>query len=308
MKNKKEKITILAPFYNEVNSIPFFANRIKKVSKKLKDQYELDLVFLNNSSTDNSLNEVLKFKKEFKNTYFITMSRNVGYQASLECGLKNTKGDIFVIIDVDCEDPPELINKFVKKYEEGFDLVYGERVSREELYLIVLVRKVFYRILKRVADDDIILDMAEFSLFSNEVRNAIIQENTSFPFIRSRISRVGFKRIGIPFKREKRVAGSSNYNFVRLFIFALAGILASTTLPLRFSIYSLPWVVLICSLFFIVFLLNENYVYLYSSFFIMLLYLMISISFVAMYLARVYKNGLSRPNAFINSKLSNLQK
>src|SRR6266853_2550018 len=211
-------LTILCPVYDEDRVIPLFFQRIHPVLEKLSEHYAVNLLFLNNASSDRTSQQIERIREVWPATYFITMSRNVGYHASLECGLRNAVGDLFVFIDADCEDPPEIILEFVEKHEQGYDIVYGERVDRDESKLMKRARKFFYRLLRAVADEEIILDMAEFSLFTREVRNAIVNENTSFPFLRASIGRVGFKRAAIPFKRDKRIAGDSHYNLVGMSI------------------------------------------------------------------------------------------
>src|ERR1043166_6956359 len=193
-------LTILCPVYNEERSIPLFFKRLRPVIETLAGRYTVHLLFLNNASTDSTVQEIERVRASWPETYLITMSKNVGYHASLECGLRNVSGDLLVFIDVDCEDPPEMILEFVDKYEQGYDIVYGERVDREESRAMKNTRKVFYRLLHTLADEEIILDMAEFSLFTREVRDALVNENTSFPFIRASIGRVGFRRAAIPFK------------------------------------------------------------------------------------------------------------
>ena len=115
------------------------------------------------------------------------------------------------MIDVDCEDPPEMIPKFVNEWEKGYDIVYGKRDKRPEFIGIQLARKAFYRITRLIADYDFILDMAEFSLVSARVREAILQNRTTFPFIRTEIGFVGFKRKGISYARQHRIVGKSHY-------------------------------------------------------------------------------------------------
>ncbi|HET6145676.1 MAG TPA: glycosyltransferase family 2 protein [Candidatus Acidoferrales bacterium] len=300
-------ITILCPVYNEDVVVPLFFERIQPVMVKLSEHYEVHLVFLNNASGDHTYEQIQKIREVWPSTYLVTMSRNVGYHASLECGLRNAAGDLFVFIDVDCEDPPEMILDFVEKYEQGFDIAYGERVDREESKAIKGARKFFYRLLHAVADDEIILDMAEFSLFTREVRDAILDENTSFPFLRASIARVGFRRAAIPFKRQKRIAGTTHYNLLKMSIFAVAGILSASTLFLRLPIYLLP--VWILTLLF----LCVGYVSTHSpwiavaAFLVFAGYLGGTMAFTAMYVARTYKNGLHRPNAFIDRSRSVLQ-
>jgi dolichol-phosphate mannosyltransferase len=300
-------ITILCPVYNEDRVVPLFFARIQPVIEKLAEHYAVHLLFLNNASNDGTPQEIEKIREVWPATYFITMSRNVGYHASLECGLKNAVGDLFVFIDVDCEDPPEMILEFVEKYEQGYDIVYGERVDRAESKAMKKARKFFYRLLRAVADEEILLDMAEFSLFTREVRDAVLNENTSFPFLRASIARVGFRRAAIPFKREKRVAGNTHYNLIKMSVFAVAGILSASTLFLRLPIYLLPvW-------FLSLFLLSVGYVSTHSPWMIVAAFLLFAaytgttMAFTAMYVARVYKNGLHRPNAFIDRSRSVLQ-
>ena len=199
-----------------------------------------------------------------------------------------------------------MILDFLKKYEEGNDIVYGERVNRPEGFIIKKMRNLFYRVLKFFSDDEIILNMAEFSLFTNEVKEHLIEENSSFPFLRSAISRVGFDLKAIPYSRNERFAGKSNYNFYSMLKFAVAGILASTTLPLRFPIYFFPFWLGI-STFLLLGSTNNELLWKYFIFF-SIIYLVLILSFVSIYLARIYKNGLMRANAYLVGKKSKIQK
>lgn len=303
-----KKITIICPVYNEEECIPIFIEKIKDIEKKLSDKYYLDIFFSNNSSTDNTYDILKKYSQIYQNIYFFTLSKNFGYQNSLHYSLKNVTGDIFIIIDVDGEDPVEIIFDFLNKYENGYDIVYGHRTDRVENYFIKSLRKIFYRVLKTFSDDEIILDMAEFSLFTNEVRLAILDENNSFPFIRSAISRVGFNKIAIPYKRNKRITGKTNYNFLTMIKFAAAGILSATTFPLRFPIY-------IFSFYFIYFIYLLSVLNFDNKLEILILFLIISIllilfilSLMSLYLARIYKNILNRSNSYLVSSKSKLKK
>lgn len=302
-----ELLTILCPVHNEASVIPLFFGRIRPVMDRLSVRYSVDLIFLNNASTDETVRAVEEVRKSWPNTYMLTMSKNAGYHASLECGLRNASGDLLVFIDVDCEDPPELIAQFVEKYEQGYDVVYGERVDREESKAIKAARKLFYRILRAVADDEIILDMAEFSLFTREVRNAILNENTSFPFLRASIGRVGFRRASIPFKRQKRVGGSSHYNLVRMSLFAIGGILSASTLFLRLPILILPFWFLSLAGLGVGYIFTHSLWFAVGAFVVFAAYVGATAAFTALYVARAYKNGLQRPNAFIDHGRSILQ-
>ncbi len=304
----RKKLTVICPVFNEMISVPIFAQRMKAVREQLLDRYDVDLLFCNNSSTDETLCEIIKLRCQNSFIYVVTLSRNVGYQASLECGLRTARGDLFVFIDVDCEDPPEMILDFVKVYEDGgCDIVYGERVDRHEAKLLVWGRKLFYRILKVVADEEVILDMAEFSLMTEEVRDAIVEDSSSFPFIRASIGRVGFRRKGIPYKRQKRIAGKSNFPGFSLIYFAIAGILSSSTLFLRLPIQTLFFWLIAVGVLAIARVFNDSrwidagLIFLFASYFGS------AIAFIAIYTGRTYKNSLGRPNFIISKNDSHLQ-
>lgn len=309
--NQENKIlphlTIICPVYNEEKVVPLFFERAVPVIEELSARYQVDMLFLNNSSTDGTYQAIERLRQEHAFVYVITLSSNVGYQRSLECGLRNAKGNVITFIDVDCEDPPEMILEFVKYYEQGYDLVYGERVDREEFHLIKMLRKLFYHIVRRVADEDIILYMAEFSLFTAEVRDAMVQGRDSFPFIRSSIARVGFRRIGIPYKRHRRIAGDTHYNLLSMTIFAIAGILSSSTLPLRVPVYLLPFWLLLTAVLGAAQIATGNPWFLLANALSASAYLGGTAAFTALYVARTYKNGLGRPNYVMHRRYTHLQ-
>jgi dolichol-phosphate mannosyltransferase len=297
-------LAILCPVHNESTVAPLFYARLEPVIARLSDRYLVRLVFLNNASTDQTAAAIVKIRVARSETYLITMSRNVGYQRSLELGLRTVDADVYVFIDVDCEDPPEMIDDFVARYEDGYEIVYGERVDREEPRMIKHCRDLFYHLLQATADEEIILNMAEFALFTREVRDAIISECSSFPFIRASIARVGFRRAAIPFKRQRRIAGKTHYNLFRMTVFAVAGILATSTLPLRLPVYILPIWFAALTLLSIGYGATHSDWYAIAAFLAAAAYLGVSAAVTALYVARTYKNGLVRPNAFIDRRAS----
>jgi|SRR5580658_152269 glycosyltransferase involved in cell wall biosynthesis len=298
-------LAIICPVYNEEPVIPLFFERLRPVMAALQARYRLRLVFLNNASTDRTRDKIAEIVPQWPEVYVLSMSRNFGYQASLECGLRNIEADLFVIIDVDCEDPPEMIAQFVDKYEQGFDIVYGERVDRPEPRLIKSGRKLFYRLLQKIADEEIILDMAEFSLFTGEVRDAIIDDRSSFPFLRASIGRVGFRRAAIPFTRQKRIAGTTHYNLIGMSLFAIGGLLSASTLLLRLPVYILPFWILILTVLGAWSVEAHSAWLALAALLVFASYVGASIAFTALYVARAYKNGLQRPSAVIDRKRSN---
>jgi len=299
-------LAILVPVFNEERVVPLFFGRMEPILAQLSTDYRPQLVFLNNASTDGTLAEIEAVRRRFPDTYVLTMSRNVGYQRSLEAGLRHCVGDLFVFIDVDCEDPPEMIPDFVARHREGYDIVYGERVDRVELAIVKLMRKFFYRLLRAIADEDIVLDMAEFSLMTAEVRDAIINDHSSFPFIRASIGRVGFRRVGIPYRRHPRIAGTTHYNFWGMTTFAVGGLLSASTLPLRLVTYALPaWILVLAGL---TWAAGRGHAgAMAAAAFLGFAYCGAALSFIAIYTARTYKNTLGRPNAFLDAARSRRQ-
>jgi len=299
-------LAVVCPVYNEELVVTLFFDRILPVMRLVSARYRIQLVFLNNASTDRTLEKIVLVREQWPETYVISMSRNFGYQASLECGLRTVDADLYAIIDVDCEDPPEMIARFVEKYEQGFDITYGERVDRPDPKPIKAGRKFFYRLLRKVADEDIVLDMAEFSLFTREVRDAIIDDRSSFPFLRASIGRVGFRRAALPFARQTRIAGETHYNLLGMSIFALAGLLSASTLLLRLPVYILPFWLLTLGVLGAWSILAQSPWIALATFIVFAGYVGATLAFTALYVARDYKNGLQRPNAIIDRRSSTL--
>ncbi len=296
-------LTIMTPVNNEEKALPEFFKRVYGVREKLKERYNVELLFTNNASTDRTLALINELRAEHPWVYVVTMTRNYGYKGSLECGLRSAKGDLFAFIDVDLEDRPEMILDFLRYHEEeGYDIVYGERADRTEPTHINFLRKVFYRTLQAFADEDIILDMAEFSLFTLEVREAMIQEKTAYPFVRASIARVGFKRKGIPYKRDPRIGGVSHFPPKSMVTFAIAAILSTSTLFVKLPVYLFPiWFLAIIALS-VWRVYNESRWIDAGIITLCCAYFGLSLAFAALYVGRCYKASLRRPNYIISKK------
>ena len=297
-------VSIVCPVYNEEASIVAFYERLAQVLEPHRGQFDFELLFTNNRSTDGTAARILELRAQNPAVQLLTLSRNVGYQSSVLAGLKQAAGAAMIVIDVDCEDPPELIPEFLASWAAGYDVVYGERDRRQEIAPITWMRKLFYRINRLVADSEIILDMAEFCLISAEVRDAVAASGSTYPFIRAEIAHYGFRRKGIRYDRQRRIHGQTHYNFWRMTEFAVAGILSSTTVPLRLTLYLLP-------LFFLsnVVLLAFEMTGVWRWGFELLvcidfLYLCTAIAFLALYQARNYRNVIARPLAVVDWRLS----
>jgi dolichol-phosphate mannosyltransferase len=300
-------LTVVCPVYNEQQTIPLFYERMRRVFDSLQGRYRAQLIFSDNGSVDRSRDLINDICDRDPDVSLIALSRNFGYQSSIECGLRHAAGDVMLVIDVDCEDPPEMVTTFLDHHEQGYDIVYGERADRPESATIKLARKAFYRFTRLVADEHFILDMAEFCLITSEVRDAVFQDNNSFPFVRASIGRIGFAVKGIAYTRHPRVAGKTHYNLTRMAVFAIAGVLSSSTFLLRLPAYLFPFWLLLMLIIAATGLVTGGTRPLMLLLLLGLSYCGFILMSLGIYLARVYKNGLNRPNYIINRKLTRLR-
>lgn len=288
------KLSVIVPVHNESKSIVPFYERARGVLDLLQGIREWTIFFINDASEDDSLEQILKLREGDPRVSVITLSRRFGYHAVLTAGLATAAGDLYAMIDVDCEDPPELLTRFYEAIQGGAQVAYGIRSNREEPRAIIFMRKLFYLANKRIADSEIVMWMAEFAMITRQVRDAIIAPHTTYPFLRAELGYVGFKRVGIPYFRAKRTQGHSHYSLWRMTRFAVAGILSSSTFFLRLVLYlaallgaAYPLIVLAFGL--------SGEAAAHLALILTFYFLLLSVPIIALYLARTYKNGVARP-------------
>lgn len=301
---RRPLVSVVVPVFNEEGSIGPFYDRLSHAIGPLRDGLDFEIIFTNNRSTDRTRERILEIRARDPAVQLLTYSRNFGQHASVLGGLRQASGDAIVLIDVDCEDPPELIPTFVAGWREGYDIVYGVRKRRPEPAPITAARRFFYRFMRLTADADIILDMAEFGLMANHVRDAVVCTRSVQPFVRGEIAYYGFHRKGIPYDRQRRTVGKSHYNLWRMTEFALQGVLSTTTLPLRLPVFVLPLVVLAN----VVLGIMAGSLRVAGAFdalvLLDLLYLGVAVSFIGLYLGRDYRNLIARPLVVVDWRLS----
>ena len=236
MKEMKPFISIVAPCYNEEDVIDIFLEKIFEVLKKLGRSYEI--VFVNDGSRDNTL-EILKQKaQEYDTVRVISLSRNFGKEAALSAGLDMAYGEVVVPIDVDLQDPPELILDFVKKYEEGYDVVVGKRVDRTTDSTAKRVSaETFYKLHNKISDIEIPHNVGDYRLMSRRVVEELKRLPETQRFMKGIFAWLGFKTAVVEYKRDSRVAGETSFNGWKLWNFALDGITSFSTAPLRVWLY-----------------------------------------------------------------------
>jgi dolichol-phosphate mannosyltransferase len=297
-------VTIVCPVFNEEKTVPLFYERLKAALVPAQSKVEFEILFMNNRSTDGTLAAIEALRQVDPRVQVITFSRNFGYQASITAGMQNARGDAVVNIDVDCEDPPEMIPQFVDLWLGGADVAYGIRDKRHEFFLMHLGRKLFYRVMHAIADHHIVLDMAEFFLVDKRVRDAVLKTRSTFPFVRGQTGYAGFKREGIAYTRQRRIIGETHYNLLSAGKFGIAGILSSSTFPLRLLGYVGVLAFLAdFALGIWAFTAPRKSGELLPGIVILnLSWLMFSMAMLGIYLARVYKDTAALPLYIVDTK------
>lgn len=227
--------SIIIPVYNEEKNIKILYERLTKVLKPLKKNYEL--IFVNDGSSDSTLFRLTEFHKNDYVVKIVNFSRNFGHQMAVSAGLKFAKGELVAVIDADLQDPPELLIKFFNKAREGYDVIYAIRKKRKESFFMRIAYATYYRFLKTIADIDIPLDSGDFCVMKKKVVESINLLPERNRFIRGIRTWVGFKQIGIEYEREARYAGESKYNFKKLMKLAFDGIFSFSYVPFKFMFY-----------------------------------------------------------------------
>lgn len=236
-----KKITILVPAYNEEESLPLLYERVSKIMNDMKD-YEFELLFVNDGSKDNTLNEIKKLREQDKRVSYVDFSRNFGKEIGMIAGLDYATGDCVIIMDADLQDPPELIPQMVELWEQGYDDVYAQRKSRKgETWLKKFTSKMYYKVLQSLTRVPIQKDTGDFRLLDRRCVNALKKMRETSRCSKSMFSWIGYNKKAILYDRDPRIAGKTKWNYMKLIDLAINGITAFTTSPLRISTFlSIP--------------------------------------------------------------------
>ena len=232
------KITysIVAPIYNELENLPELYRRIKEVMDSTGETWELVLV--DDGSTDGSTDAICALAREDERVRPVIFARNFGHQIAITAGWDYARGAAVVIIDADLQDPPELILEMAKKWKEGYEVVYAVRAEREgESWFKLWTASLFYRLIYRITDVKIPLDTGDFRLMDRKVIDVLKQMRERHRFPRGMSAWVGFRQIGVDYKRAARVAGETKYPFRKMFRLALNAITSFSYFPLQVATF-----------------------------------------------------------------------
>ena len=302
-------ISIIAPCYNEEETIEPFLRRIEEILTQINEPYEI--VFINDGSKDNTLNVLLNAKQNFKNIRIINFSRNFGKEAALTAGLDKARGETAIPIDVDLQDPPELIKELVARWREGYDVVLAKRADRtSDSFAKRVSADLFYKLNGKISNVDIPNNVGDFRLMSKRVIEALKQLPENQRFMKGLFAWVGFKTVVIEYVREKREAGQSSFNGWKLWNFALDGITSFSTLPLRIWLY-IGALVSFLSFLYGSFIILKTLIFGvdlpgYASLAVIMLFLggiqLIGIGILGEYIGRIYSESKRRPSYIIEGE------
>jgi glycosyltransferase involved in cell wall biosynthesis len=244
MTEPRPRYSIVAPVFNEEETLPEFYRRTRAVMDQLDGDCELILVF--DGSRDRSPEIGRELRAQDPRVKLIIFSRNFGHQIAISAGIDYAEGDAVVIIDSDLQDPPEVIHDLVAKWKEGFKIVYAQRAKRRgETFFKLFTAALFYRIIRKLASIDIPPDTGDFRLIDRQVVLALRQVREHHRFMRGLSVWVGFKQTGILYERHERYAGTTQYPFKKMFKFALDAITGFSYVPLQLATTLGLWISLL---------------------------------------------------------------
>jgi len=310
-----KKLSVIVPCKNEEEVLDKFYERTIKVIKQLTTNYEI--IFINDGSTDNTLNVMLKLSEKDNNILVIDLSRNFGKELALTAGIDASTGDAVVPIDADLQDPPELIKDMWAKWKEGFDVVYATRTTRQgESFLKKFTAKMFYILMSKIVVINIPKNTGDFRLMDKKVVEALKELRERNRFMKGLFSWVGFKQYSLLYVREPRFAGKTKFKFFKLLDFAVDGITSFTYSPLRIASF-LGFITFLFSMIYALFIVihrltTQNDISGYASTIVFILFFggvqLLSVGLIGEYIGRIYEEVKQRPLYLVKQIYGNRNK
>jgi dolichol-phosphate mannosyltransferase len=300
-------VSIVVPLYNEAGNVRPLLERLGAVAARLGDEADFEIVLVNDGSTDGTLAAIREEMRRRPHVVLVNLSRNFGHQLAATAGLEIAAGEAMVLMDGDLQDPPELIEAFLRKWRQGYDVVYAVRRTRQgESRFKVFTARVFYRIIKRLTKIAIPLDAGDFRLMSRRVVEALRRSPERHRFLRGMVSWVGFNQVSVEYDRDVRHAGTTKYPIAKMVRFAMDGITSFSDIPLRFASYfgftvsAIAFIYALIVIAFKLFSLNPPaYTPGWASTIVAVLFLggvqLMSLGILGEYLGRVYDEVKARP-------------
>ena len=232
-------LSIIIPCYNEEETIHPFLTATKEVENELSNELVFEYLFVNDGSKDATLKILREVSRDFDNVHYLSFSRNFGKEAALLAGLEHAKGDLITVMDVDLQDPPELLVPMYEKIKSGCDVVGTRRADRSgEPPIRSFFSKLFYQLINKVSDTEMVDGARDFRLMTRQVVNSILELQEVNRFSKGLFAWVGYKVDYISYENRERVAGESSWSFWSLFKYSLEGFINFSDAPLNLSVWS----------------------------------------------------------------------
>ena len=304
-------LSVIVPVYNEEQNIAPLLKRLLPILKN----YQFELIFVNDGSTDKTDEEIKKYTNKNKNIKLISFTRNFGHQIALTAGYQFAQGDCIISLDADLQDLPEIIPQMIEKWQKGAKVVYAKRKKREgESFFKKQTATLFYKIINFLSDTQIPQEVGDFRLIDKEVLYFLNQLPEKSRFIRGLVAWPGYQTDFVTFTRKKRFAGKTHYPFSKMLNFALEGITSFSTKPLRLAIYFgflssflSILVILIKSIQHFVFKVGD-WLPGWASLFFSIVFLggvqLITIGIIGEYVGKIYQEVQKRPHYLIKEKIN----
>lgn len=308
-----KKISVVIPMYYEEEVARECYKRTNNVLEELQN-YEHEIIFVNDGSKDNTLNILEDIANEDKKVKVVSFSRNFGHQAAVTAGLKEVTGDAILIIDSDMQDPPELLPEMLTLWEQGNEVIYAKRkVRKGESHFKLFTAKMFYKVLNGLSDVEIPKDTGDFRLVDRKVVDVINSMPEHNKFLRGLFSWVGFKQIPFEYERKERFAGKTKYPLKKMLKLASDGIIGFSSKPLKLigglgiiSIF-ISFIILIYALISYAFDLNDLTAG-WTSLMVAITFFagvqLVSLWMIGEYIARIYDETKKRPQYIVDKKIN----
>jgi polyisoprenyl-phosphate glycosyltransferase len=228
-------LSIVVPVYNEELNVEPLYEAVNSALAQIADRYRWEFVFTDNCSNDRTFDRLEALAARDSRVRAYRLTRNFGFQRSILTGYRLARGAAAVQIDCDLQDPPELIVDFVKHWEAGYRIVFGVRRSRDEPLRMRAARRLFYRLIARLSNDDLPHDAGDFRLIDRDVLDLLHGYSDESPYLRGYIASLGYRQFGVPYDRAQRRRGKSAFGLAALVNLAIDGIVSHSILPLRLA-------------------------------------------------------------------------
>lgn len=304
-------ISIIVPCYNEEQVIVETNRQLVATLQRLEG-IDFELIYVDDGSSDTTADLLREIQAQDSHTRIVRLSRNFGHQLAVSAGLEHAAGDAAVIIDADLQDPPEVIPEMIARWRDGYHVVYGLRGQRPgETTFKLWTAKAFYRLINRISEIEIPLDVGDFRLLDRQVVDVLLAMPERDRFLRGMVSWIGFRQVGVLYDRAPRRAGQSKYPLMKMLRFAVDSVISFSFAPLRLAIWG-GFIALGGSFAGIVYALairlyTKDWVKGWASIFTAVLFLggaqLITLGIVGEYVGRIYAEVKLRPLYVVRERL-----